>query len=103
MDADRRTLLITLTGNDRPGVTKRLFSSLEQFRVNVLDIEQLVVRGRLILAVLLEVTGDDSAMATVRTAMRRAAADLDMDIETVPGAAEDDERRRNRIHVTVLG
>jgi phosphoserine phosphatase len=103
MDANRRTLLITLTGNDRPGVTKRLFSSLEPFGVNVLDIEQLVVRGRLILAVLLEVTGADTAMAAVRTEMRRAAADLDMDIETVPGAAEDDERRRNRIHVTVLG
>ncbi len=103
MDADRRTLLITLTGNDRPGVTRRLFAGLEEFGVNVLDIEQLVVRGRLILAVLVEVTGDDTAMASVRTAVRRAAAELDMDIETVPGAAEDDERRRNRIHVTVMG
>jgi phosphoserine phosphatase len=26
-----------------------------------------------------------------------------MDVETVPGAAEDDERRRNRIHVTMMG
>ncbi len=103
MDTHRRTLLITLTGNDRPGVTRRLFSSLEDFGVSVLDIEQLVVRGRLILAVLLEVTGDDAAMAAVRTAMRKVAAELDMDIETVPGAAEDDQRRRNRIHVTVMG
>ena len=31
------------------------------------------------------------------------AADLEMDVETVPGAAEDDERRHNRIHVTMLG
>ena len=103
MDTTRRTLLITLSGNDRPGVTRRLFSSLEVFSVTVLDVEQLIVRGRLILAVLLEVTGDDAAMASVRTAMRKAAAELDMDIETVPGAAEDDERRRNRIHVTVMG
>lgn len=103
MDVTRRTLLITLTGNDRPGVTRRLFSSLQEHAVTVLDVEQLVVRGRLILAILLEVTGDDFAMASVRTAMRKCAADLDMDIETVPGAAEDDERRRNRIHVTVMG
>lgn len=103
MDVTRRTLLITLTGNDRPGVTRRLFSSLQEYAVTVLDVEQLVVRGRLILAILVEVTGDDSVMAAARTAMRKAAAELDMDIETVPGAAEDDERRRNRIHVTLMG
>ena len=103
MDTTRRTLLITLSGNDRPGVTRRLFSTLQGHAVTVLDVEQLVVRGRLILAVLVEVTGDDEAMASVRTAMRHAAADLDMDVETVSGAAEDDERRRNRIHVTMMG
>ena len=75
MDTTRRTLLITLSGNDRPGVTRRLFSTLQGHAVTVLDVEQLVVRGRLILAVLVEVTGDDEAMASVRTAMRHAAAD----------------------------
>ena len=69
----------------------------------MLDVEQLVVRGRLILAVLVEVTGDDDVMALTRSSVRHAAADLDMDVETVPGAAEDDERRRNRIHITMLG
>jgi phosphoserine phosphatase len=103
MDQQRRTLLITLSGNDRPGVTRQLFTTLEAHPVSVLDVEQLVVRGRLILAVLVEVTGDEGIMAATRTAVRRTAADLDMDVETVPGAAEDDERRRNRIHVTMLG
>jgi phosphoserine phosphatase len=42
-------------------------------------------------------------MAAVRSAVRHSAAELDMDVQTVPGAAEDDERRRNRIHVTMLG
>ena len=56
-----------------------------------------------ILAVLVEVTGDDDVMALTRSSVRHAAADLDMDVETVPGAAEDDERRRNRIHITMLG
>ncbi len=39
----------------------------------------------------------------VRADVQRTAGDLDMDVETVPGAAEDDERRRNRIHVTMMG
>jgi len=103
MDNLKRTLLITLSGNDRPGVTLRLFTVLDEHPVTVLDVEQLVVRGRLILAVLVEVTGDDTAMGAVRSAVRHVAADLDMDVDTVPGAAEDDERRRNRIHVTMLG
>jgi phosphoserine phosphatase len=103
MVENRSTLLITLSGNDRPGVTRRLFATLAEHPATVLDVEQLVVRGRLILAVLVEVTGDDLAMAATRAAVRYAAADLDMDVETVPGAAEDDERRRNRIHVTMMG
>jgi phosphoserine phosphatase len=103
MIENRSTLLITLSGNDRPGVTRRLFATLAEHPATVLDVEQLVVRGRLILAVLVEVTGDDLAMAATRAAVRYAAADLDMDVETVPGAAEDDERRRNRIHVTMMG
>jgi phosphoserine phosphatase len=98
-----RTLLITLSGNDRPGVTRRLFATLAEHPVTVLDVEQLVVRGRLILAVLVEVTGEDDEMTATRAAVRHLAADLDMDVETVPGAAEDDERRHNRIHVTMLG
>lgn len=98
-----RTLLITLSGIDRPGVTRRLFSMLDEHPVTVLDVEQLVVRSRLVLAALVEVTGDDGEMSATRAAVRHLAADLDMDVETVPGAAEDDERRHNRIHVTMLG
>jgi phosphoserine phosphatase len=103
MDDSRQTLLITLSGNDRPGVTRRLFTTLADHEVTVLDVEQLVVRSRLVLAALVEVTGGDDALAATRTAVRHAAADLDMDVVTVPGAAEDDERRRNRIHVTMMG
>src|ERR1700761_2979498 len=49
----RTTLLITLTGRDRPGVTSRLFGILTPFPVTVADIEQVTIRGRLVLGVLL--------------------------------------------------
>ena len=97
------TLLITLSGLDRPGVTRTLFDALSTFPVTVIDVEQLVVRGSLILAVLVEVAGDEAAVTNTRSAVRRAAAELDMDVQTVVGASEDVERRRNRIHVTVMG
>ena len=103
MDANSRTLLITLSGTDRPGVTQRLFETLAPFRADVIDVEQLVVRSRLVLAVLVLLHGDDEEMAAARKAVRQAAAELDMDVQTVPGAAEDDERRRNRVHITMMG
>ena len=52
-DATAATLLITLTGPDRPGVTSTLFGALAPYDVVVLDMEQVVVRGTLVLGVLL--------------------------------------------------
>src|SRR5580700_9484476 len=51
------TLLITLTGRDRPGVTSRLFGALARYQLSVVDIEQVVIRGKLVLGVLLECDG----------------------------------------------
>ena len=53
MKTPRTSLLITLTGRDRPGVTSRLFGALAGHPLSVLDVEQVVIRGRLVLGVLL--------------------------------------------------
>src|SRR5215467_16342280 len=52
------TILVTLTGRDRPGVTSRLFTDLAAHELAVLDIEQVVIRGRLVLGVLLASDGE---------------------------------------------
>ena len=57
-DLKPETLLITLTGNDRPGVTSSIFSTLSRAGVEVVDIEQIVLRGRLILGVLVTAPRD---------------------------------------------
>ena len=46
-DEPPETLLITLTGKDRPGVTSAIFATLAAAGVEVLDIEQIVLRRRL--------------------------------------------------------
>jgi phosphoserine phosphatase len=93
------TLLITLTGPDRPGVTSTLFEALSAFDVFVLDMEQVVVRGTLVLGVLLggvqTVEAEPAAVA--------AAEALGMTISTSPGEDEVDPRRLGRVHVTLLG
>ncbi|SEG71301.1 phosphoserine phosphatase [Thermomonospora echinospora] len=102
MDGSQRTLLITLTGRDRPGVTSRLFTTLAGFPLTVTDVEQVVIRGRLILGVLLSYPASTD-MGQVWSSAEKVAADLDMDIEISTGRDRDTPRRRGRLHVTVLG
>jgi phosphoserine phosphatase len=44
--------LITVTGHDKPGVTSALFGVLSEHKVELLNVEQVVIRGRLTLGVL---------------------------------------------------
>lgn len=95
------TLLAIISGRDRPGVTTAVFGALRHARAVVLDMEQLVVRGRLILAVLLGV--DSADVGDVRAVVHEVATRVGMEVETLPGAPEEEATHRGRIHVTVLG
>lgn len=94
------TLLAILSGRDRPGVTAALFEEIRHSRVVVLDLEQIVVRGRLILAVLLGV--ESAVVGDVRMAIHQVASRVGMEVETVPGAREHLPKSQQRIHVTVM-
>ncbi|WP_030163507.1 phosphoserine phosphatase SerB [Spirillospora albida] len=99
---EQRTLLITLTGRDRPGVTSRLFATLAEFPLTVADVEQVVIRGRLVLGVL--VTYSEGAdIGRVWNAAERVANDLDMEVELSTGRDKKRKKRGGRLHVTVLG
>jgi len=93
------TILVTVTGPDRPGVTAAVLGALARPGVEVLDLEQVVVRGNLTLAVL--VTAGPDAEAAV-AAVRAAGAALGMRVESVTGTGDNAPRRRGRLHVTVL-
>ncbi len=95
-----RTLLITLTGKDRPGVTSRVFGTLASYGVEVVDIEQIVLRRRLILGVLVTAPRD---WKSLRDALEQAAADLDMQVEVDKGSGDNRNRPEGRTRVTVLG
>ncbi len=93
------TLLVTVTGRDRPGVTSKLFSALGSHPVDVLDVEQVVVRGRLVLGVLVTATADEGE---VRAAVQDIADELALEVEVVRGG-RDLRRAPGGAHVTVLG
>ena len=94
------SVLITVTGPDRPGVTGVLFSALAAHRVEVLDIDQAVIRGQLTLGVLVGIQDDpESLQEDVEHAMASVRMTVRVGIDQ-PG----DDRRRFPTHaVVVLG
>jgi phosphoserine phosphatase len=101
MSDPQTTLLVTLTGRDRPGVTSRLFCALSAHQLRVLDVEQVVIRGRLVLGVLL-CCDDAPDLTAIHRDVSRIASDLGMEAEITLGSGEP-PRRRGRLHITVLG
>jgi len=101
MSSPQMTLLITVTGRDRPGVTSRLFSVLAGHQLSVLDVEQVVIRGRLVLGVLLS-CGDAPDLTAIHRQVTAVGADLGLEVEITAGSAEP-ALRRGSLHVTVLG
>jgi phosphoserine phosphatase len=103
MNTPRISLLITLTGRDRPGVTSRLFGILARYPLSVLDVEQVVIRGRLVLGVLV---GCDTApdLTGIHTAVLALAADLGLEAEITTGSGSSESASRGSVlHVTLLG
>jgi phosphoserine phosphatase len=103
MKTPRTSLLITLTGRDRPGVTSRLFGILARHQLSVLDVEQVVIRGRLVLGVLLgcDATPD---LNEIHSAVDALAAGLGLEAEITMGSGPSaDPVRGGRLHVTLLG
>jgi len=97
---DEPTLLITLNGPDRPGVSARLFGALAPTSATVLDVEQVVVRGHLTLAVLVTTGGGPESRLTALA--RELATELGMSISVRSGHGDNATRPRGRLHVTVL-
>ena len=99
-DDDPKTLLITLTGKDRPGVTSAILRTAARAGVELLDIEQIVLRRRLVLGVLVSAPRD---WKKLRDAVEETAAALDMNVEVQRGVGDNKPRRTGRSHVTVIG
>ncbi len=79
-EKDQFTGLILLTGIDKPGITATLFETLAPFSLTVLDIEQVVIRERLILTLLIACNPAHSE--AIDTDLEDLAKTLDVDIAT---------------------
>jgi len=75
--------LITVTGHDKPGVTSALFEVLSGHEVELLNVEQVVIRNRLTLGVLVSAPLDVAEGTALRDEVEAAihAVGLDVSIE----------------------
>jgi phosphoserine phosphatase len=97
---DTQTLLITLSGQDRPGVTKSLFTQLDPSAI-VLDIEQLVIRDRLVLTALIHI--ESMLVAETIITVSALAVDLNLELSIEQNVAQSTTKKRDRIQITLLG
>ncbi|MFW0150091.1 phosphoserine phosphatase SerB [Mycobacterium sp. smrl_JER01] len=81
------SLLITVTGRDQPGVTSALFEVLARHRVALLNVEQVVIRGRLTLGVLVATDPVVARGSELRAEVEAAihAVGLEVTIESSDG------------------
>ena len=94
------SVLITVTGPDRPGVSSVLFAALIKHGVELLDVEQVVIRGQLTLGALVATDRDPEAL---QEAVEQAMASIAMTVRTSIEPDGDQVRRASSHVVVVLG
>jgi phosphoserine phosphatase len=94
------TLLVTVSGDDRPGVTSSLFDAIAEVGAEVLDLEQVVVRGHLTLALLLSARPGDSRLRDVVTDV---GTGLGLHVTVREGRGDNPARPGGRAAVVVIG
>lgn len=73
--------LILLTGQDKPGLAHALFEALSPFSVAVMDIDQIIIKDRLILTV--QISLNPAHQSAIEEDLNTLAANLEVDIAAV--------------------
>lgn len=103
----RELFLLTISGDDHPGVTAAFTEVLGQHAVNILDIGQAVIHQRLNLGMLIEIPDETESGAVMKELLFLAHLH-DLKVNFTPIAEDDyehwvDSQGRPRYIVTLLG
>jgi len=94
------TGLILISGVDAPGVTQALFAALEPFSISILDIEQVVIRGRLILTTLIAL--DPAHASAIEADLIETTERLGLDLAIDFSDQSKGEPENSNLHIVVL-
>ena len=95
------TGLILVSGEDHPGITQRLMSALAQFAVTILDIEQLIIRDRLVLTVL--ITLDQAHAQAISDELKVLEKEIGLDIAIDFDQQEQSSQEAESLRVVIIG
>ncbi len=107
--ATGQRVLVTVTGHDTPGITAALTDVLARDDADLLDIEQVVVHGQLILCLLLDLSSDASRQEPVLKNLLFEATKMGLALKfsVLDEAAEQrelaDVGERERFAITAIG
>ena len=96
-----RTVLYSFSGGDRSGITSRIFNALAEFDVTVLDVGQVVLRGRLTVGVLISAPLEDLEIS-LRQRLTGLAGELGLELFVQPGEG-DSTQPEVGVHLTLMG
>ena len=80
-EAEQFSGLILLTGEDKPGLAHALFTALSPFSVAVLDLDQIIIKDRLILT--LQISLNPAHQNAIEEDLNLLATELAVDIAAV--------------------
>ena len=80
-EAEQFSGLILLTGEDKPGLAHALFTALSPFSVAVIDLDQIIIKDRLILT--LQISLNPAHQNAIEEDLNLLASDLAIDIAAV--------------------
>ena len=95
------TGLILVSGEDRPGITENLMRTLSQFAVTINDIQQIVIRGRLILTIL--ITLDEAHSQAIAEDLNTLQNELQADIAVDFSFYQEVNRPQDLLRVIIIG
>jgi len=95
------TGLILVSGEDRPGITQSLMKVLSQFSVNVIDVEQLIIRDRLLLTVLITLDENHAEAVAADLSILQEEIGLDIAIDFVHH--EQNNENSELLNVVIIG
>jgi phosphoserine phosphatase len=98
-DPEATPILITVTGPDKPGVSSVLFAVLSRHGVHLLDVEQVVIRDRLVLGVLVDAHHDPEGL---QEAVEQAMASVAMQVDVEIGADSTRPAQHGSTHIVVV-
>lgn len=97
---DATALLITVTGRDRPGITSGLCRALDETGARIVDMEQVVIRDRLLLGLLVS---PGTELSTTTRHVQAAAERHGVEVEFRSMGAGRGRSHVGRWYVVILG